>query len=73
MKPAMNMFDKEMMSDGAAPSDMFFGGEAEESILMPEEKAAEQTFEAASETEGGKGLAFKYHIKNPVFVKRNNS
>jgi hypothetical protein len=33
----------------------------------------ESAFESTSEAEGGKGVAFKYHIKNPVFVKRNNS
>lgn len=33
----------------------------------------EQAFESTSEAEGGRGMAFKYHIKNPVFVKRNNS
>jgi hypothetical protein len=41
---------------------------------MPaEEPIAESTFEAATETEKGKGLSFKYHIKTPVNVRRNNS
>lgn len=39
----------------------------------PEEPEPEDTFQSGAEAEGGKGLAFKYHIGTPVFVKRNNS
>lgn len=38
-----------------------------------EEPKAEDAFQSGAEAEGGKGLAFKYHIGTPVFVKRNNS
>jgi hypothetical protein len=38
-----------------------------------DEAIAEDTFQAGAEAEGGKGVAFKYHIGTPVFVKRNNS
>jgi hypothetical protein len=37
------------------------------------EQPAESAFESSSEAEGGQGLAYKYHIKTPVYVKRNNS
>ncbi len=45
--------------------------EIEEEPLMEEE--TESAFEASSEAEGGKGLAMKYRISHPVYVKRNNS
>jgi hypothetical protein len=56
------LYDKEA---GAYP--------AEAEMDDQEAPEPEQAFEAGAEAEGGKGVAFKYHIGTPVFVKRNNS
>ena len=52
----------------AMPADLY-----EEIDDEMEKGEAEMAFESGAEAEGGKGVAFKYHIGTPVYVKRNNS
>ena len=68
---SMEMAGMGALSSGM--SDMMDGDYFAEEEELCEEPAPEAAFEEAADAEGGKGLAFKYHIKNPVYVKRNNS